>query len=185
MTRRRLKARRDRRGRPRKVDAKRRATTVAGRASAPDYGTEELRRHRLDITGSTDLPADVLGALHGRGILDRAEYATGIEFAALVALVRRALGLNEASAAGTWRNILSATPGGHAAVDAHYPGAERARRALARFRRALGASLWRAIADAADNVWPGADDAEGWITDLRHALLYLEDELPLRRRSAG
>jgi hypothetical protein len=184
MTRRKLKARRDRRGRPRKANAKRRATTLAGREPAPDHGTEELRRHKLAATGSIDLPADVLGALHGRGILDREEYAAGLEFAALVALVRRALGLNEASAAGTWRNILSATPGGHAALDADYPGAERARRALARFRRALGASLWRAIADAVDNLWP-RHDVEDRIADLRRALQYLGGELPLRRRSAG
>jgi hypothetical protein len=184
MTRRRLKARRERRGRPRNANAKPRPTTLAGREPAPDYGTAELRRHRLAATGSIDLPADVLGALHGRGILDREEYATGLEFAALVALVRRALGLNEASAAGTWRNILSATPGGHAVLNAHYPGAERARHALSRFRRALGVSLFRAIADAADNIWPGGD-LDRRITDLRRALEYLGDELPLTRRSAG
>jgi hypothetical protein len=184
MTRRRLKARRDRRGRPRTANAKRRATTLAGREPAPDHGTEELRRHRLAATGSVDLPADLLGTLHGRGILDRGQYLTGLEFAGLVALVRRALGLTEASAAGVWRNILTATPGGHATLDVHYPGAERARRALARFRRALGASLWRAIADAADNVWPRVD-VEGWLTDLRRALDYLGGELPLTRKSVG
>jgi hypothetical protein len=60
----------DRRGRPRKADAARRRTTVAGRAPDRDEGTTELRRRKIRATTRPDLEVNGAGALYGRGHLD-------------------------------------------------------------------------------------------------------------------
>jgi hypothetical protein len=175
------KIRREKRGRPRKANARRRATTVAARRSPDDLGTPELLAHRALATGSGHLPDDLLGTLHGRGVLDAEAYTTGREFASLVRLVHLGFGLTEASPAGTWRNIVAATSGGGARLDG-YPGAERARRALARFKRDMGKAAWTAVSDAVDSVWP--KDLAGFVIDLRLGLDYLAQRLPLSARSA-
>jgi hypothetical protein len=46
------------RGRPRKADARRRATTLAGRGPAVDLGTDELRRRKHQATSRVDLEAN-------------------------------------------------------------------------------------------------------------------------------
>ena len=74
MSRRRLKARRDRRGRPRQAQAKRRQTTVAGRRGEPDTGTAELRRRRA--TGREDLELTGGAVLFAHDHLDRQQYDT-------------------------------------------------------------------------------------------------------------
>jgi hypothetical protein len=181
-SRRRLKARRDRRGRPAKANAKRRQTTTAARAPVDDPGTVELRRHRIGVTTQADLPDDLLGALYGRGRIDVEQYTAARHFADLVRLVRLGFGLTEASPAGAWRNILTAAHSGRVIVEGGYPGAERARRALARFRRDMGFASWRAVSDTTDNLWPARNFA-GFIVDLRSGLYYLAPRLPLTARS--
>jgi hypothetical protein len=178
----RLKARRERRGRPQKANAKRRQTTTGARAPPIDRGTAELRRRRVQVTGQPELPDDLLGALYGRGVVDLEAYTAGREFAALVRLVRLGLGLTEGSAAGTWRTILAATSRGQPIFDFGYPGAERARRALTRFRRDMGLASWRAVSDTTDNLWP-ARNFVGFVVDLRSGLDYLAPRLPLTARS--
>jgi len=182
VTRRKLKARRDRRGRPRKANAKRRATTLAERAPFLDRGTPELRHRRLAATGDSDLPDDLLGILYGHGVIDPEQYTASREFAALVRLVRLGFGLTEASPAGAWRNILTAAHSGQVLADFAVPGAERARRALARFRRALGSPSWRAALAAIDNVY--GEDFPEFVVDLRRALDYLALHLPLPSKTS-
>jgi hypothetical protein len=182
VTRRRLKARRDRRGRPRKATARHRATTVAGRAAPPDLGTDELRRHRLAATTQSGLPDDLLGVLYGRAVIDLEQYTAGRDFSDVVRLVRLGLGLTEASPAGAWRNILSAASAGRATiVDVAYPGADSARRALIRFRRELGRASWAAVNAAADNIWP-IGEFPRFVMNLRPGLDYLAVRLPLSSR---
>jgi hypothetical protein len=183
MTRRRLKARRDRRGRPRNALAKRRQTTLAGRRGEPviDHGTEELQRQRRLATTRADLPNDLLGVLYGRGLLEGPQYAAGRDLGELVRLVRLGYGLTEASPAGAWRNILTAAHAGQL-VDHAYAGAERARRVLARLRRELGQRVWRTAVDAVDSIWPV--DLAGFIRDLRSGLQILAVRLPPMLRRA-
>jgi hypothetical protein len=63
---------RGRRGRPRKANAKRRATTLAGRAPAPDRGTDQLRLRKLRLANGSAMPVelgDVAGALFANGFI--------------------------------------------------------------------------------------------------------------------
>jgi hypothetical protein len=184
MTRRRLKARRDRRGRPRNALAKRRQTTLAGRRGEVviDHGTEELQRQRRLATTRADLPNDLLGVLYGHGVLEGPEYAAGRDLGELVRLVRLGYGLTEASPAGAWRNILTAAHAGGQVSNAAYPGAERARRVLARLRRELGRAIWRAVSDAVDSIWP--EDFGRFIVLLRSGLQTLAERLPPMLRRA-
>jgi hypothetical protein len=79
-----------RRGRPRKAQAKRRATTAAGRAPATDFGTEAVRRLREILNpGMPGLPTDPLSALLARQFIDQRSYGAGRLYGALVAIVRK------------------------------------------------------------------------------------------------
>jgi hypothetical protein len=69
-----MRRRRDRRGRPRQANARRRATTLAGRAAPPDEGTPQLRRRKIRATSRPDLEIDSIGVLFGRGHLDAQQY---------------------------------------------------------------------------------------------------------------
>jgi hypothetical protein len=64
----------ERRGRPRKANARYRATTLAERAPPPDPGTPQLRRLKLRATTRTDVEINGSGVLFGRGHLDAAQY---------------------------------------------------------------------------------------------------------------
>ena len=188
MTRRRLKARRDRRGRPRKAGSRYRATTAAGRRPIEivDLGTPELRAQREAATSRRDLPNDLLGALYGRALIDLDGYNAGLAVAGLVRTVRLSLGLTEASAAAQWRNILSAHAGGTMTLLAgSHSGAEGARRILARIKRELGRAAWRAVADAVDNAWPAPQVFAGWLVNLRLGLKHLARRLPARAKAAA
>jgi len=64
------------RGRPRRVNAKRRQTTVAGRRGEADTGTEELRRRKRRVTGREDLELTGAAVLFGHDLLDRQQFDT-------------------------------------------------------------------------------------------------------------
>ena len=64
------------RGRPRRANAKRRQTTVAGRRGEADTGTEELRRRKRRVTGREDLELTGAAVLFGHDLLDRQQFDT-------------------------------------------------------------------------------------------------------------
>jgi hypothetical protein len=74
-TRRRRRWRLERRGRPRKANARYRNTTLAGQQAAPDRGTAELRRRKIRATTRPDVEISGAGVLYGRGHLDAEQYA--------------------------------------------------------------------------------------------------------------
>jgi hypothetical protein len=63
-----------RRGRPRQAQARRRATTLAGRRAPDDLGTSELRARKMRATTRGDLEISGAGVLYGRGHLDAEQY---------------------------------------------------------------------------------------------------------------
>jgi hypothetical protein len=71
-----MRRRRDRRGRPRQAQARRRATTLAGRAAPSDEGTPQLRRAKIRTTTRPDIEVNGAGVLYGRGHLDAQQYDT-------------------------------------------------------------------------------------------------------------
>jgi hypothetical protein len=64
----------ERRGRPKKANARRRATTVAGRRTPDDLGTSELRGRKIRATTRPDVEINGAGVLYGRGHLDAQQY---------------------------------------------------------------------------------------------------------------
>jgi hypothetical protein len=87
-----------RRGRPRDPNAKRRQTTMAGRAPAVDHGTTQLQLHRARLLGApvhgiedgqviTDhnlaLAASGLGVLLARGVINRRQFDAAERYQAL------------------------------------------------------------------------------------------------------
>ena len=152
------------RGRPRSANARRRATTRAGRAPPPDYGSPQLLAHRKALSGRTDLPANPLDTLFGRGLIDEPGYRAGIGYAALTAIVRRGLGPSQASVAALWERVIA---GNVTDVGTRRPewgtGGEsdalnRVRLALDRRRRALEAAglsvLYVTNCICIDRNWP-------------------------------
>jgi hypothetical protein len=68
----------ERSGRPKLAQTKRRATTRPGRAPSIDPGTDEIRHLRqLLNSGRPGLPADPLGALLARSFIDGQSYNAG------------------------------------------------------------------------------------------------------------
>jgi hypothetical protein len=65
---------RRRRGRPRQAQARRRATTLAGRRAPDDLGTEQLRRRKVRATSRPDLEISGAGVLLGRDLIDIEQY---------------------------------------------------------------------------------------------------------------
>ena len=130
-----------RRGRPRKANARRRATTVAGRQAAPDKGTRELRRKKRLATGREDLEIDGAAVLFAHGHLDRAEYdAIGL-ITGWLRLSTRAWGGRDGSCGGLWDAILGAATGASGARIVVVPrGAERAWRRFAGLLQRLNGS---------------------------------------------
>src|SRR5215469_1568505 len=75
MSRKRIGARR--RGRPRKVNAKHRATTRISRRTGVDpvdHGSAELRAKKLHLTGRVDVEMTASGTLFALGHLDRYQF---------------------------------------------------------------------------------------------------------------
>jgi hypothetical protein len=64
----------ERRGRPRKANARHRATTRAGRQAPPDHGTAELRRRKIRATTRDNIELNGAGVLFGRNLIDVEQY---------------------------------------------------------------------------------------------------------------
>lgn len=129
------------RGRPRQAEARRRATTRAGRAPKPDLGTLELRLLRQRLNGRIDLPADPLVALLARDLIDLPQYSAARRYAYLVARARHGWGLSDGSVADLYRRMIAGTIGDIATrhLEPGNPGeSEAAERELAR----MNAELW-------------------------------------------
>lgn len=190
------------RGRPRKAQARSRATTRKGRMAPPDKGTKELRRHRLVLSGSVLAEADTLGVLHARGCISEDGYTAGRNYQALTVIARRGWGLQEGSVAELWRRVISGTvdllTGSRQSADligTADANTERARLALGERRKALEAAglhvLFVVNSIVLDNHWSpwlkrivnGSPARRGdfvFLGDLRTGLAVLDD---LRRRS--
>jgi hypothetical protein len=142
-----------RRGRPRQDRARRRETTRAGRRGEPaliDHGTAEALRHRVELTGLCDLPADPLGTLLGRGLINKSEYAAGRSIEELLAIAH---GLGGGSVQAAWLRIVGGCAGG-LGIDPS-AAAERAWRVLARLRRRIGSEeLADLVFEICDGRWP-------------------------------
>jgi hypothetical protein len=156
MSRRRLKARRDRRGRPRQAQAKRRQTTVAGRRGEPDTGTAELRRRKRRATGREDLELTGAAVLFAHDHLDRQQYDTLGVTTELLRRIARAWG-RDGSVPGPWDAITSAlvTTGYVAApvtADIGFALADNARKSLAQALRQLDGSRDLVIALAEGGI---------------------------------
>jgi hypothetical protein len=95
------------RGRPRKANARRRQTTKAGRSPPPDFGTSQLRKHKLVLAGSVIAEADCLSVLYGRKLIDEAAFRARRRYAFLTALARRGWGLQEGSVNDLWRRLIA------------------------------------------------------------------------------
>jgi hypothetical protein len=177
-------SKRHRRGRPRNPTARRRATTLAGRRAPADVGTAELRWHRVTLTTRGDLPDDLLGALYGHGMIEVELYDAGRAFGDLVRLVRRGMGLGDASPAGTWRGILAAAMARSVHPLTDVPGADRARITLARIRGSIGPEPWKALIAATDNSWPPPDEFDGFLAALVFGLSQIAPRLPRHVQTA-
>jgi hypothetical protein len=64
----------ERRGRPRKANARSRATTLAGRRAPDDLGTNELRARKIRATTRDNLEISGAGVLLGRDLIDVEQY---------------------------------------------------------------------------------------------------------------
>jgi hypothetical protein len=134
----------ERRGRPRKADARRRATTVAGRAPPPDLGTDQLRIRKRAATSREDLEINGAAVLFGHDLLDRAQYDTLGRITELLQRVARAWGGRDGNVKGLWEAITGAlTSTGFApnpVDDGGYSLADGARRRLEQVCRRLDGS---------------------------------------------
>jgi hypothetical protein len=87
-----------RRGRPRDPNAKRRQTTLAGRAPTADHGTTQLQLHRARLVGAAvhgiedgqvvadrdlALSGSALGMALARGVISRRQFEAGERYQAL------------------------------------------------------------------------------------------------------
>jgi hypothetical protein len=133
----------ERRGRPRKANAKRRtATTAAARVPALDQGTAELRRRKMQATTRPDLEVNGAAVLFGHEHLDRAQYDTLGMVTELLQRVARGWGAL-GGVTGLWYAILSAAvPTGFARPENAIASglADSARRRLVRLCRELDGS---------------------------------------------
>jgi hypothetical protein len=149
---------RARRGRPKKADAKRRATTRAARAPRIDHGTDELRALRQRLNGRSDLSADPLSWLFAHERIDRRCYDAGRRYQALTETVWRAWGLQQGSVAdlyrrmgaGTIADIGTITPTGNGGIGS----ADVARATLAAMNAELGDRFDLVRAVVIEGAWP-------------------------------
>jgi hypothetical protein len=105
-----MRRRRDRRGRPRKANAKRRATTLAARRPDLDRGSEQLRARKRRATTREDVETTPSGILYGRGYLDRQQYDMIAYLTSLLRQVQRAMG-GTLSVAALWSAVTGALTG--------------------------------------------------------------------------
>src|SRR6267143_3146325 len=96
------------RGRPRRANAKRRQTTVAGRRGEADTGTEELRCRKRRVTGREDLELTGAAVLFGHDLLDRQQFDTLGTITELLQRVARAWGGRDGNVTGLWQAITAA-----------------------------------------------------------------------------
>jgi hypothetical protein len=102
--------RRDRRGRPRQANAKRRATTLAERRSPDDLGSPELVRRKARVAnGSAEAVElrDVPGILCAHHLIEPDELLILRLLASWLRQVGTAFRLKDNSAGGLWAAILS------------------------------------------------------------------------------
>jgi hypothetical protein len=148
--------RRGRKGRPRKANARHRATTVAGRAPPPDLGTDQLRTRKHAVTGRTDLEINGAAVLYGHDHLDRAQYDTLGRVTELLQRITRAWGGRDGNVSGLWEAITGAlTSTGFApnpVGDGGYSLADGARRRLEHACRRLDGSRALVIALAEGRI---------------------------------
>jgi hypothetical protein len=134
----------ERRGRPRKANAKHRQTTRAGRGPDLDRGSEALRERKRRVTGREDLPLDGAAVLYGHDRLDRQQFDTLGMITEMLQRVARAWGGKDGSVTGMWMAMLGAmTATGFApvpAVDGGFSPADGARRRLAQVYASLDGS---------------------------------------------
>jgi hypothetical protein len=145
LSRKRIGARR--RGRPRVLHAKRRATTRAGRAGdgIDDHGTAQLRRRKVALTGRADLELSALGILRGLDLIDAVQHETLTLIASWLRTQAMSWGLGTGSVSGLWRSILAALSSGSFApnptADSGAGPGDTARRRLAQLRDRLNGSF--------------------------------------------
>jgi hypothetical protein len=102
--------RRGHRGRPKLANAKRRATTLAGRRPEADHGTDQLRYRKLRAAnGSAAMPelVDIGGILAAHNLLDDQELAVLRLLSSCAHQVCVAFALSRASPGGLWAALLS------------------------------------------------------------------------------
>jgi hypothetical protein len=152
------KGKKRRRGRPSNPEAKRHQTTRAGRRGedARDRGTTLLRRHKRQVlAGREDLPMDGAAVLYAHQHLDGLQYDVLGQISRWLQVWALALGCRDGSPAHRWRALLAAatTEGGGPWSGPTPPGAEVARRQLARLGRALNGSH-QLVLQLAENQLP-------------------------------
>jgi hypothetical protein len=103
--------RRTRRGRPKKADAKRRRTTVLGRAPEVDPGMAQLRARKRAVTRREDLEINGAAILFGHDLIDRVRYDTLGTITEILQRVARAWGGRDGNVTGLWISITSAMIG--------------------------------------------------------------------------
>lgn len=119
------------RGRPRLANARRRATTRAGRRGEIDYGSELLRARKRRATGREDLEIDGASVLFGHDHLDRQQFDTLGLITDWLRRAARAWGLKDGSCGGLWEAVLGAATARQGRVDPTPLGSDYARRRLA------------------------------------------------------
>jgi hypothetical protein len=133
------------RGAPRKADAKRRRTTVLGRAPEVDRGTVQLRsRKRRIAAGREDLEINGASVLFAYDHLDRQQFDTLGTITLLLQRAARAWGGRDGSLNGLWSALLAAASSqGFVPIpvgDSGFSLADQARRRLERLCRKLNGS---------------------------------------------
>ena len=145
----------DRRGRPRKANARRRATTVAGRQGEPDKGTRELRRRKRLATTREDLEVTPIAALFGHGLIDAQQHDTLALIANSLRRFAQNLGPKPSAVQGLWAALTGAAISSPGIVPAGVgPAADQARRVLGRMLRQLDGSRELVLALAEDRPPP-------------------------------
>jgi hypothetical protein len=133
----------ERRGRPRKAIAKRRATTTAGRRPEIDKGSDELRQRKLRATTQDNVEINGMGVLFGRGLIDAQQYDVLTTVTMWLERLMRGWG-GLGGVTGLWYSIVGAatpTPGYIRPVNDVTSGlADGARRQLLRALQRLDGS---------------------------------------------
>jgi hypothetical protein len=93
-----------RRGRPKLANARRRATTVAGRRAPDDQGTPQLRAKKRAVTLRENLEINPAAALFGHGAIDALQFETLATLSLWLRTLAQAWG-GTASVNGLWAAI--------------------------------------------------------------------------------